>query len=63
MESRDDREGLAVRPVVSVSANGVLLSIVCLDADGCSRFRDLLFRREWPYFLVFDALFIDDRLL
>ena len=33
--------------------------IVCLDADRCSRFRDLLFRREWPYFLAFDALAID----
>ena len=33
--------------------------IVCLDANGCSRFRDLLFRREWPYFLAFDVLSID----
>jgi bifunctional non-homologous end joining protein LigD len=33
--------------------------IVCLDADGCSRFYDLLFRREWPYFLAFDVLSID----
>jgi bifunctional non-homologous end joining protein LigD len=30
--------------------------IVCLDADGCSRFYDLLFRREWPYCLAFDVL-------
>jgi bifunctional non-homologous end joining protein LigD len=29
--------------------------IVCLDADGCSRFRDLLFRRDWPFFLAFDG--------
>ena len=34
--------------------------IVCLGADGCSRFHDLLFRREWPYFLAFDVLSIDD---
>jgi bifunctional non-homologous end joining protein LigD len=33
--------------------------IVCLDDDGCSRFYDLLFRREWPYFLAFDVLSID----
>jgi bifunctional non-homologous end joining protein LigD len=33
--------------------------IVCLDANGCSRFYDLLFRREWPYFLAFDVLSID----
>ena len=33
--------------------------IVCLDADGCSRFYDLMFRRQWPYFLAFDVLSID----
>jgi bifunctional non-homologous end joining protein LigD len=33
--------------------------IVCLDANGCSRFYDLMFRREWPYFLAFDVLSID----
>ena len=33
--------------------------IVCLGSDGRSRFYDLLFHREWPYFLAFDALFID----
>lgn len=33
--------------------------IVCLGADGRSRFYDLLFRREWPYYVVFDALMID----
>ena len=33
--------------------------IVCLGPDGCSCFRDLLFRREWPYFLAFDVLSID----
>ena len=32
--------------------------IVGLDADGCRRFYDLLFRREWPYFMA-DVLAID----
>ena len=27
--------------------------------DGCSRFRDLQFRRDWPYFLAVLVLFID----
>ena len=29
--------------------------IVCLAPDGRSKFYDLLFRREWPYFIAFDA--------
>ena len=33
--------------------------IACLAPDGSSRFYDLLFRLEWPYFLAFDVLFID----
>ena len=33
--------------------------IVCLGADGRSRFNDLLFRREWPYFAAFDLLWLD----
>jgi bifunctional non-homologous end joining protein LigD len=33
--------------------------IVCLGADGRSRFNDLLFRREWPYFAAFDLLWVD----
>src|SRR4030095_1290539 len=47
----------------AVRAHSAVLDgeIVCLGADGCSRFRDLLFRREWPYFLPFDALSIDGR--
>jgi hypothetical protein len=32
--------------------------ILCQATDGCSRFRDLLFRREWPYFLAL-VLLID----
>ncbi len=30
--------------------------IVCLDADGKPQFRDLLFRREEPFFYAFDIL-------
>ena len=45
----------------AVRAHSAVLDgeIVCLDADGCSRFYDLMFRREWPYFLAFDVLSID----
>ena len=45
----------------AVRAHSAVLDgeIVCLDADGCSRFYDLLFRREWPHFLAFDVLSID----
>ena len=45
----------------TVRAHSAVLDgeIVCLDADGCSRFYDLMFRREWPYFLAFDVLSID----
>ena len=45
----------------AVRAHSAVLDgeIVCLDADGCSRFFDLLFRRKWPYFLAFDVLSVD----
>jgi bifunctional non-homologous end joining protein LigD len=33
--------------------------IVCLGDDGRSLFNRLLFRRDWPYFVAFDALRID----
>lgn len=33
--------------------------IVCLAPDGRSKFYDLLFRRQWPHFIAFDALMID----
>ena len=33
--------------------------IVCLGADGRSRFNDLLFRRESPYFAAFDLLWLN----
>ena len=35
--------------------------IVCLGPDGRSQFYDLLFRREWPYFMAFDVLAIDGK--
>ena len=33
--------------------------VVCLDARGRSNFKNLLFRREWPYFYAFDLLAAD----
>jgi bifunctional non-homologous end joining protein LigD len=33
--------------------------ICCLEPDGRSHFRKLLFRREWPYFYAFDLLSVD----
>ena len=33
--------------------------ILCQATDGFSRFRDLLFRRQWPYSLAFLVLLID----
>jgi len=33
--------------------------ICCLDADGRTNFKHLLFRREWPHLYAFDALSID----
>ena len=35
--------------------------ICCLGPDGRTRFHDLLFRREWPFFYAFDVLSIDGR--
>src|SRR5262245_50682515 len=35
--------------------------IVCLGPDGRSRFNHLLFRRDWPYFMAFDVLWLDGR--
>ena len=45
----------------AVRAHSAILDgeIACLAPDGSSRFYDLLFRREWPYFLAFDVRFID----
>jgi bifunctional non-homologous end joining protein LigD len=33
--------------------------IVCPGADGRSRFYDLMFRRDCPYFIAFDLLVLD----
>jgi bifunctional non-homologous end joining protein LigD len=45
----------------SVRARSAVLDgeLVCLDHDGRSKFYDLLFRREWPYFYAFDLLMVD----
>jgi ATP-dependent DNA ligase len=42
----------------STRATDALLDgeIVCLDSDGRSNFRKLLYRREWPFFVAFDLL-------
>ena len=33
--------------------------ICCLEPDGGTNFKQLLFRREWPHFYAFDVLSID----
>ena len=33
--------------------------ICCLNPDGTSNFKELLFRREWPFFVAFDLLAVD----
>ena len=45
----------------AVRADDAILDgeIVCLDAQGRSQFYSLLYRREWPYFMAFDALQLD----
>jgi hypothetical protein len=35
--------------------------ICCLEANGRSNFKELLFRREWPYFYAFDVLALNGR--
>ena len=45
-----------VVPCKSVVLDG---EICCLGPDGRTRFHDLLFRREQPYFYAFDVLEID----
>ncbi len=35
--------------------------IVCLNAEGKANFYDLLFRRRWPHFVVFDLLSFEGR--
>ena len=45
----------------SVRATDALLDgeIVCLDADARSNFYKLLRRRDWPFFLAFDLLWLE----
>jgi bifunctional non-homologous end joining protein LigD len=45
----------------AVRADSAVLDgeICCLDPDGCSNFKNLLFRRERPYFYAFDLLALD----
>ena len=47
----------------AVRAHSAILDgeICCLEPDGTSNFRNLLFRREWPYFYAFDLLSVDGR--
>ena len=33
--------------------------LVCLASDRRSRFYDLMFRRDWPYFCAFDVLALE----
>lgn len=35
--------------------------VCCLEPDGRSNFKNLLFRREWPYFYAFDLLAVNGR--
>jgi bifunctional non-homologous end joining protein LigD len=35
--------------------------IACLESDGRSHFYKLMFRREWPYFIAFDLLWLDGK--
>jgi bifunctional non-homologous end joining protein LigD len=48
----------------AVKAHDAILDgeIVCLDRRGRSHFKNLLFRREWPYFDAFDLLHGQGRL-
>jgi len=39
--------------------SGLHGEICCLDSDGRTNFKTLLFRREWPFFYAFDVLSIE----
>lgn len=54
---------LAEEMAHAVRAARVVLDgeICCLDTDGRSNFKNLLFRREWPYFYAFDILSLERR--
>jgi bifunctional non-homologous end joining protein LigD len=49
---------LSVQIVASLNAKSAVLDgeIVCLDADGKSQFKSLMYRRGEPYFYAFDIL-------
>ena len=52
---------LAEEVAHSVRAHSAILDgeICCLNPDGTSNFKDLLFKKEWPFFLAFDLLAVD----
>jgi bifunctional non-homologous end joining protein LigD len=54
---------LAEEIALAVRANDAVIDgeICCLDGDGRSNFKKLLFRREWPYFYSFDLLSLNGR--
>ena len=45
----------------AVKAHNAIIDgeIVCLDRRGRNNFKNLLFRRDWPYFYAFDVLAVD----
>jgi bifunctional non-homologous end joining protein LigD len=47
----------------AVRAYSVVLDgeICCLEPDGRSNFRRLMFRRDWPFFYAFDVLSVEGR--
>ena len=47
----------------AVRAHSAVLDgeIVCLDANGCSQFYDLLFRRRSPCFMAFDVIAVNGK--
>ena len=47
----------------AVRANDAAIDreIVCMEPDGRSQFRKLLYRAEWPYFLAFDLIRLEGR--
>lgn len=54
-------ESLGIAVAASLGAESAVLDgeIVCLDAQGRSRFYDLLARQSDPYLCVFDLLWVD----
>jgi bifunctional non-homologous end joining protein LigD len=52
---------LAEEVAHAVRAHSAVLDgeVCCLNPDGRSNFKQLLYRREWPYFYAFDVLSID----